>query len=179
MIAVVAYSSMVSLLGCEQILSQIVTSFGRHRIHPSQASFVRSGSTALHPKSPRMQSTEQFHGYSDHHPQGPVSLLGAATHLSLLFIVVLASKDGLPDLPSEAASLCDLLSCFFEIVHNRPADCGVLLRFCGLTLVLRELVRVLAYEFWIELFAVGFFFNELRLEGAEHWFTLLARGCGL
>ena len=179
MIAVVAYSSMVSLLGCEQILSQIVTSFGRHRIHPSQASFVRSGSTALHPKSPRMQSTEQFHGYSDHHPQGPVSLLGAATHLSLLFIVVLASKDGLPDLPSEAASLCDLLSCFFETVHNRPADCGVLLSFCGLLLVHRELVGVLAYEFRIELFAVGFFFYEFRSKGGVHWVAFLVRVCSM
>ena len=104
-------------------------------------------------------------------------MLAAATHLSFLFIVVLASKDGLPNLPSEAASLRDLLSCFFEIVHNRPADCGVLLRFCGLTLVLRELVRVLAYEFWIELFAVGFFFYKFRSEGGVHWIALLVRVC--
>lgn len=106
-------------------------------------------------------------------------MLAVATHLSFLFIVVLASKDGLPNFPSEAASLCDLLSCFFEIIHNRPADCGILLSFCGLLLVLRELVGVLAYEFWIELFAVGFFFYELRSEGGVNWVALLVRVCSM
>ena len=51
------------------------------------------------------------------------------------------------------------------------------MRFCGLTLVLRELVRVLAYEFWIELFAVGFFFYKFRSEGGVHWIALLVRVC--
>ena len=95
-------------------------------------------------------------------------MLAAAIHLSFLFSIVLASKDGLPNFPSEAASLCDLLSCFFEIVHNRPADCGVLLRFCGLPLVLRELFGMLAYKFGIDLFAVGLLLYEFRSEGGVH-----------
>lgn len=102
-------------------------------------------------------------------------MLAVATHLSFLFSVVLASKDGLPNFPSKAASLCDLLSCFFEIIHNRPADCGILLSFCGLLLVLRELVGVLAYKFRIELFAVGFFFDKFRSEGGVYWIALLVR----
>ena len=88
--------------------------------------------------------------------------------LSFLLVVVLASKNGFPDTPSEAALSCDLLSCFFEIVHDRPADCGVLLRFCGLLLVLCELFGMLAYEIRIELLAVGLLFYEFRTEGGVH-----------
>ena len=93
----------------------------------------------------------------------------AATDLSFLFVTsVLASKDGFPNAPSEASLLCDLLSGLFEIVHDRSADCGVSLRFCGLLLVLRELLRVLLHECRIELFAMRLLLHELGLEGTVH-----------
>jgi hypothetical protein len=92
----------------------------------------------------------------------------AATVLSFLFVRVLAPKDGFTNPPSEASLLCDLLSGLFEIVHDSPADRGVSLRFCGLLLVLRELLGMLPHKFRIELFAVGLLFHELRLKGAVH-----------
>ena len=103
----------------------------------------------------------------------------AATYLLLPLLGVIASKNGFPDTPSKAALLSDLLSCFFEIIHNRPADCGILLSFCGLLLVLRKLFRMLACECRIELFAVGFFFYEFWAEGRVHWVAVLVRVCGI
>ena len=92
----------------------------------------------------------------------------SATDLSFLLVGVLATKNGLPDAPSETSLLCDLLSRLFEIVHDRPADCSVSLCFCGLLLVRRELRGVLLCKRWIELFAVSLFFHELRLESTVH-----------
>ena len=88
--------------------------------------------------------------------------------LSFLLVVIFASKNGLPDTPCEAALSCNLLSCFFEIVHNRPADCGVMLRLCGLPLVLRELFGMLLCEYRIKLFAVSLFFYEFWSKGGIH-----------
>lgn len=96
-----------------------------------------------------------------------------ARSLSLLFVIVLASKNGFPDTPSEAASLCNLLSRLFEIIHDGPANRGVSLRFCGLLLVLRELLGVVACECGIKLFAMGFFFYKFWSEGGVHWNALL------
>jgi hypothetical protein len=90
-------------------------------------------------------------------------MLTAATSLSFLFVGVLASKNGFPNTPSEATALCDLLSRLFEIIHDRPTNRGVSLRFCGLLLILRELLGVVAYECRIKLFTSGLFFYELRL----------------
>lgn len=106
-------------------------------------------------------------------------MLTAATAVSFLFIGILASKNGFSNTPSKATGLCDLLSRLFKIVHDGPADCGVSLRFCGLLLVPRELLGVVACECRIKLFASGLFFYELGLEGTEHWVALLARACGL
>lgn len=106
-------------------------------------------------------------------------MLIAAIGLSFLFIGILASKNRFPNTPGKATSLCDLLSRLFEIIHDGPADCGVSLRFCGLLLVLRELLGVVACECRIKLFASGLFFYELRLEGTEHWVAMLVRASGL
>ena len=100
-------------------------------------------------------------------------MLIAAIGLSFLFIGILASKNRFPNTPGKATSLCDLLSRLFEIIHDGPADCGVSLRFCGLLLVLRELLGVVACECGIKLFAMGFFFYKFWSEGGVHWNALL------
>lgn len=92
---------------------------------------------------------------------------------SFLLLVILASKEGLPDAPSKASTFCELLSRLFEIARHSPTDCGVSLRLCSLLLVLGKLFGMLARECWIGLFAMGLFLYQFWLEGTIHCEALL------
>lgn len=87
---------------------------------------------------------------------------------SFLLFVILAPEEGLPDTPSEASALRELLSRLFEIARHSPTDCGISLRLCSLLLVLCKLFGMLARERWIGLFAVGLFLYQFWLEGTVH-----------